>query len=69
MPGATTHRTGASCPADETATRNAHIIEQQTERDPLYRVRLGPFASVEEMDRFTGKLSGLGIRDTQVIID
>lgn len=35
----------------------------------LYRVRIGPFAKVEEVDRFTRGLQKLGIRDTQVIID
>ncbi len=64
-----THRTGASCPADEAASSNARIIERPAAGDSLYRVRLGPFASVEEMDRFASKLSGLGIRDTQAIID
>ena len=42
----------------------AQIIEGQ-----LYRVQIGPFAKVEEVDRFTRDLGNLGIRDTQVIVD
>ena len=42
----------------------ARIIEGQ-----LYRVHIGPFASVTEVDRFTSDLHKLGIRDTQVVID
>ena len=55
--------------AANAAQRNVQIVEKQTDRSVRYRVRIGPFASVGEVDRFTGDLRRLGIRDTQVVID
>ncbi len=55
--------------AANAAQRNIQIVEKQTDHSVRYRVRIGPFASVREVDRFTGDLRRLGIRDTQVVID
>lgn len=35
----------------------------------LYRVQIGPFAKVDEIDRFAGRLHKLGVQNTQVVID
>ena len=37
--------------------------------DKLYRVRIGPLPSVEEVDRLSRKLNALGLADTHVVID
>ena len=36
---------------------------------PVYRVRIGPLPSVEEVDRLTRKLTSIGIVDSHVVID
>lgn len=36
---------------------------------PIYRVRIGPLPSVEEVDRLTRKLSNIGVVDSHVVID
>ena len=36
---------------------------------PVYRVRIGPLPSVEDVDRLTHKLTGIGIVDSHVVID
>ena len=43
---------------------NVKVVE-----GPLYRVRIGPFAKVDEVDRFVGSLHKLGVQDAQVVID
>ena len=55
--------------AANAAQRNVQIVEKQADHSVRYRVRIGPFASVGEVDRFTGDLRRLGVRDTQVVID
>ena len=37
--------------------------------DKLYRVRIGPLPSVEEVDRLSRKLNALGLADAHVVID
>ncbi len=36
---------------------------------PVYRVRVGPLPSVQEVDRLTRKLSDIGVVDSHVVID
>jgi rare lipoprotein A len=36
---------------------------------PLYRVRIGPLASVEEGDRLTERATQLGIRDARIVVE
>jgi len=36
---------------------------------PLYRVRVGPVASVEDFDRLVGQLAALGIPDARLAPD
>jgi rare lipoprotein A len=36
---------------------------------PIYRVRVGPLASIEEADRMTEKLAQQGLRDSRIIVD
>jgi rare lipoprotein A len=38
-------------------------------RGPIYRVRIGPLPSVEEVDRLTRKLTDIGILDSHVVIN
>ncbi|MDH5191213.1 MAG: septal ring lytic transglycosylase RlpA family protein [Gammaproteobacteria bacterium] len=38
-------------------------------KQPLYRVKVGPIETVEEIDRLSGQLASLGIKTPQVIID
>ncbi len=51
---------------DEAVPRapNVQVIEGS-----LYRVRIGPFAKVDEVDHFAGSLRKLGVRGAQVVID
>jgi rare lipoprotein A len=46
-----------------------HILEAGNASGPLYRVRIGPLATVEDADRVSNRLVSLGISDTRVIID
>ena len=36
---------------------------------PLYRVRIGPLPSVEDVDRLTRKLTNIGVNDSHVVIN
>jgi rare lipoprotein A len=36
---------------------------------PIYRVRIGPLASVEEGDRLTERAAQLGIRDARIVVE
>ncbi|MDH3559821.1 MAG: septal ring lytic transglycosylase RlpA family protein [Gammaproteobacteria bacterium] len=45
------------------------IVTKTAASNPLYRVQVGPLASVGEVDRIANNLISLGISDTQVIID
>ncbi|MEK7322396.1 MAG: septal ring lytic transglycosylase RlpA family protein [Pseudomonadota bacterium] len=51
------------------APRGAVQIREESGARPLYRVRLGPLSNVEEVDRVTRKLDGLGVNDAHVVID
>jgi len=46
-----------------------HILEASNTSGPLYRVRIGPLATVDDADRVSNRLVSLGISDTRVIID
>lgn len=46
-----------------------HILEASNTSGPLYRVRIGPLATVDDADRVSNSLVSLGISDTRVIID
>ena len=46
-----------------------HIQEASNTSGPLYRVRIGPLATVDDADRVSNSLVSLGISDTRVIID
>ncbi|MEW6331269.1 MAG: septal ring lytic transglycosylase RlpA family protein [Pseudomonadota bacterium] len=39
------------------------------ETAPVYRVRIGPLASVEEGDRLTERAAQLGIRDARIVVE
>lgn len=49
--------------------RKVQVREASGEGHPLYRVRLGPLADVDEVDRVTRELERLGIKDARVVID
>lgn len=40
-----------------------------TDTAPIYRVRIGPLASVEEGDRLTERAARLGIRDARIVVE
>jgi rare lipoprotein A len=40
-----------------------------TDTAPVYRVRIGPLASVEEGDRLTERATQLGIRDARIVVE
>jgi rare lipoprotein A len=40
-----------------------------TDTAPIYRVRIGPLASVEEGDRLTERATQLGIRDAHIVVE
>jgi rare lipoprotein A len=46
-----------------------HILQGTTPTGSVYRVRIGPLASVDAADRLSNSLISLGISDTRVIID
>ncbi len=46
-----------------------HISETLSNQRPLYRVRIGPLASVAEADRMAGELVRHGIANPRVAID
>ena len=46
-----------------------HILEVGGPTGLLYRVRIGPLASVDDADRLSNSLISLGINNSQVIID
>ncbi len=49
---------------------NTHNIKTgYSETDKLYRVRIGPIASVETADRLAQRITGMGIAEPQVIIN
>ncbi|MDH3899849.1 MAG: septal ring lytic transglycosylase RlpA family protein [Gammaproteobacteria bacterium] len=46
-----------------------HILEASSTAGPMYRVRIGPLATVNDADRISNSLISQGISDTRVIID
>lgn len=46
-----------------------HISEGVSNQRPVYRVRIGPLAGVDDADRMAATLSRYGITDPRVIID
>ncbi len=44
-------------------------VREESGDRPRYRVRLGPLASMDEVDRVTRQLVGLGVNDSHVVID
>jgi rare lipoprotein A len=46
-----------------------HISESTSKQRPLYRVRIGPLASVAEADRMAGELGRYGIANPRVVVD
>lgn len=46
-----------------------HIIHARTHDALLHRVRLGPLVSVEQADRLVEQLEGLGIHDSQIVVE
>ena len=46
-----------------------HISEGVSNQRPVYRVRIGPLAGVDDADRMAAELSRYGITDPRVIID
>jgi rare lipoprotein A len=46
-----------------------HIIEAISNQQTVYRVRVGPLASVETADQLTKILAGQGIESPRVVID
>lgn len=73
--GAFTDRRNAEQLSQRVATvapRGAVKISEQASaatRGPLYRVRLGPLSSVDEVDQVSRKLDDLGLSDAHVVID
>lgn len=57
-------RTAQKRPSGKDSAVDVRIIEGE-----ITRVRIGPFASVDAVDRFTRDLHKLGIRKPQVVID
>lgn len=53
----------------EQASGNIQISPSKTAQSTIYRVRIGPLASVEETDQMAAKLADLGIRESQVVSD
>ncbi|MGD2112163.1 MAG: septal ring lytic transglycosylase RlpA family protein [Gammaproteobacteria bacterium] len=53
----------------ETEFGEIHIMQGATTGGTIYRVRIGPLASVDAADRVSNSLISLGISDTRVIID
>ena len=46
-----------------------HISESLSNQRPIYRVRIGPLASVADADRMAGELARHGITNPRVVID
>ena len=46
-----------------------HIMEASNASGPIYRVRIGPFDSVDEADRISSTLVSKGYTSTRVVID
>lgn len=55
--------------SDSKLPAQAHISQGIANQQPIYRVRIGPLASVETADRLTETLIGQGIQSPRVVID
>lgn len=53
----------------EHASGNIQISPSKKAQSTIYRVRIGPLASVEETDQMAARLSELGIRESQIVSD
>lgn len=53
----------------EHASSNIQISPSKKAQSTIYRVRIGPLASVEETDQMAARLSELGIRESQIVSD
>lgn len=53
----------------ETAGVEVHITPDAAAAMPLYRVRLGPLATVEEADQLAARLKTMGIVDAHVVVN
>lgn len=53
----------------EKVASNIQISPSKKAQSTIYRVRIGPLASVEETDQMAAKLADLGIRESQVVND
>ncbi len=53
----------------EHAPGNIQISSSKKAQSTIYRVRIGPLASVEETDQMAARLSDLGIRESQIVSD
>jgi rare lipoprotein A len=53
----------------KTVPGKLHITEAVSNRKPVYRVRVGPLASVETVDKLTKILATQGIESPSVVID
>ncbi len=48
---------------------DVHISAGYSHQQPVFRVRIGPLADVEEADRVSERLAAFGIQDPHVVID
>ncbi len=54
----------------ETSLESSVKVDSVSQKkQPLYRVRVGPIGTVEEIDRLSNQLASLGIKTPRVIID
>jgi len=53
----------------DAAFKRASITEVSPNGNTVYRVRIGPLATVDEADQLVDQLAALGIKDTRVVID
>lgn len=55
--------------AEAAPHRKVQVRKADAEGRTLYRVRLGPLADADEIDRVKRELDGLGIKDARVLVD
>jgi len=53
---------------DRTLGTEVQILSGDSDRQPVYRVQLGPIASVELCDHLTERLGRIGISETHIVI-
>ncbi len=49
--------------------QDAFVVEERAGSPPLYRVRIGPIADVDQYDRVVAALSRIGIREKHIVTD